>query len=187
MEQVKTFLQNRPYFFGGANPEQLMDNKYTRSKGFFPEEWLGYGETTNYFHHGGGLNMRGYAGYWVVENANLLYKGNSGVAVNVELEFDNFFKFKPKPLKKIFKLDTYLFGDAGTMVYQKLSDAKWKFGNIRMDAGIGVALTIKKFWLLETVKPLTIRFDMPLILSHIPFLDSQWVDFRWVVGVNRAF
>jgi len=58
---------------------------------------------------------------------------------------------------------------------------------IRMDAGIGVALTIKKFWVLEEIKPLTIRFDMPLLLSHIPNPETDFFQFRWVLGVNRAF
>ena len=46
-------------FFAGGNPEELMENKYTRSVGFFPAEWGGYGNTTNHFHHGGGMNIRG--------------------------------------------------------------------------------------------------------------------------------
>src|SRR5690606_5613311 len=54
-------------FAGGANPEELMENKYTRSVGFVPdnEDWRGISryEPTR-FHHGGGLNLRGYSGYF---------------------------------------------------------------------------------------------------------------------------
>jgi hypothetical protein len=37
------------------------------------------------------------------------------------------------------------------------------------------------------VKPLTIRFDMPLFLSRTPALEPDYVKFRWVLGINRAF
>jgi hypothetical protein len=60
------------------------------------------------------------------------------------------------------------------------------FSNLRMDAGAGLALTIKKFGPLETVKPFTLRFDVPFYLSHAPFGEEN-VQFRFVVGVSRAF
>ena len=98
---TRTFLQfgtgsiasESALYLAGANPEELMDNKYTRSVGFFPVDWAGYSLTTNNFHAGGGLNLRGYAGYLVAhENNNgeiiSVYKGNTGAALNVELEFD---------------------------------------------------------------------------------------------------
>ena len=54
-------------YLAGANPETLMDNKLTRAQGFIPNDWIGYGESTNKFHMGGGLNLRGYAGYLAPE------------------------------------------------------------------------------------------------------------------------
>jgi aminopeptidase N len=48
-------------FFAGANPEEMMENKFVRSKAFVPNEWLGYGAAINHFQQGGGLNLRGYA------------------------------------------------------------------------------------------------------------------------------
>jgi hypothetical protein len=50
-------------FAAGSNPEDLMDNKYTRSNGFIPPSWGEYGAMTNHFTAGGGLNLRGYSGY----------------------------------------------------------------------------------------------------------------------------
>ncbi|HET6225623.1 MAG TPA: M1 family metallopeptidase, partial [Bacteroidia bacterium] len=50
-------------FLAGANPEEMMDNKYTRSQGFFDPYWAKIGIQTNYFQYGGGLNLRGYSGY----------------------------------------------------------------------------------------------------------------------------
>jgi hypothetical protein len=36
-------------------------------------------------------------------------------------------------------------------------------------------------------KPLTIRFDMPLLLTRTPDVSPDYVQFRWLLGVGRAF
>jgi hypothetical protein len=67
---------------------------------------MGYGTDYNHFQMGGGLNLRGYAGYLApIEDKNgkvvIAYQGTSGAAINAELEFDQFFKFfKPKPRQR---------------------------------------------------------------------------------------
>ena len=73
-----------------------MENKFTRSEGFIPNQWLGYGSSTNHFQMGGGLNLRGYAGYYAPEindegNYVLSYNGTSGASISAELEFQNIF------------------------------------------------------------------------------------------------
>ena len=186
-------------YLAGANPEDLMENKFTRSQGFFPEEWMGYGADVNYFQMGGGLNLRGYAGYLVPEedengSVHFVYRGNSGASFNSELEFDQLFKFIHitdqngiiKWVKNTFKLNTYLFGDIGVINYNS-SYEDLKLADFRADAGVGAALTIKKWGPLQTVHLLTIRFDMPLFLNRIPAVESDYIKFRWVVGVSRAF
>lgn len=191
-------------FIAGANPEQLMENKFTRSRGIFPSDWAEYGATTNHFHYGGGLNLRGYAGYVAPELADngdllLLYKGLSGVAFNAELEFQNLFRNSLKFMRKskaidkmfrsigsIFELQTYLFSDVG-MINSNLPGEKLSLTDLRADAGVGAAFTIKRFPPLQMVKPLTIRFDMPFFLNRIPAVDQDYFQFRWVIGVNRAF
>jgi hypothetical protein len=57
----------------------------------------------------------------------------------------------------------------------------------RADAGIGAALTIKKWGPLVDIKPLTIRFDMPLVLSALPAGEGEYTAFRYVVGIGRSF
>jgi aminopeptidase N len=57
----------------------------------------------------------------------------------------------------------------------------------RADAGIGTSITIKKWGLLEKVKPLTIRLDMPIYLSHAPALVTNNFQFNWLLGIARAF
>ncbi|HKR03576.1 MAG TPA: M1 family metallopeptidase [Bacteroidia bacterium] len=177
-------------FLAGANPEELMEDKFTRSQGFVPDDWLGYSTKTNHFQQGGGLNLRGYAGYVVAEEINnevrLIYKGSTGAAINLELDFEKFLDIKPKFTKSWLKFDTYLFADAG-MINENIPQENLKFGALRADAGIGTALTIKKFGPLEMVNPFTIRFDMPLILNRPPFEEKDYFKFRYVVGVSRSF
>lgn len=178
-------------FAAGANPEELMDNKYTRSIGFFPTSWAGYGASINHFQAGGGLNLRGYAGYLMPEldkngNIRYTYRGTSGAAINAELEFQELVKIKPRFLKNTFKLSTYLFGDAG-VINNNLPGENLSFAALRADAGVGAALTIQHWGPLQMVKPLTIRFDVPLFLNKIPAVELDHVAFRWILGISRSF
>ena len=143
------FPNESQLYLAGANPEELMDNKFTRSQGFFPMDWMGYGANTNYFQAGGGLNLRGYAGYLAPEgmpdgNIRFTYKGTSGAAFNAELEFDQLFKRKRYAkfvtqrywlykmsyrIKTTFKLNMYLFGDIGVINYNQYFYEDLKFGD----------------------------------------------------------
>jgi hypothetical protein len=180
-------------FLAGANPEELMENKYTRSQGFFDPYWAKIGMQTNYFQQGGGLNLRGYAGYVAPQetsNGDIVYtyKGQTGGALNAELEFSNLFKIKrPAWLTNTLKVVTYAFGDAGLINYNKPTEEIIKMSDVRIDAGLGIAVTIKKFGVLQTVNPLTIRFDFPLFLNKLPPTDKGYFQYRFVVGVNRTF
>ncbi len=191
-------------YLAGANPEEMMENKFTRSVGFVPTDWLGYGATTNHFQYGGGLNLRGYAGYLAPRLMNDgterdLYKGSSGASVTGELEFQKLFagglKFMRKApsinklftrINSAFSIQTYLFGDAG-MINYSISGETPAFDDIRADAGIGAAITIKRWGWFQNVSPLTLRFDMPLFLNATPAADPGYFKFRWVVGVSRCF
>ncbi len=177
-------------FLAGANPEELMDNKFTRSRGFIDNSWLDYGATTNHFQQGGGLNLRGYAGYLapatVKGETRFTYKGNSGASISAELEFDRFFKFRPKFFRTWLKLDTYVFGDAG-FINTNYTTERFSLSPLRADAGLGTALTIKKWGPLQNARPLTIRFDMPFWLNTPPYENPDYVKMRWIVGINRTF
>ncbi len=178
-------------FFAQANPEEMMDNVFTRSKGFFPNGWVGeFRDDVNHFHHGGGLNVRGYAGYLIVEEKEgqtyAAYKGSSGASVSLELDLDGIVKWQPKKLSDYIHLDLYLFGDGGFIVYDA-GTAGNTFSKFRTDAGAGAALTIKKWGLFDKLKPLTIRFDVPFFLSNTPSVSPDNFQFRFLVGVGRAF
>lgn len=181
-------------YAAGANPEQLMDNKYTRSVAFFPTAWNGYGADVNHFQAGGGLNLRGYAGYLLPQvdwygGVRNTYKGTTGYAENVEIEFQELFrgiKRKMPKVSSIIGLQTYLFGDIGAINFN-LQTEGLAMSEFRADAGVGAALTIKRFPPLQMVKPLTIRFDVPLFLNSTPYNNSDYIQMRFVVGINRAF
>lgn len=195
---------NLPYesmlWLAGANPEELMNNKYTRSGGFVPDDWQGYSSVmTNHFQQGGGLNLRGYAGYMVADQRDgqvlIGYKGRSGAALNLEIDFEKYLAIYPKFTRKWLHLDLYAFADAGVIelseyptvatYYNAVPTNYWS--DVRIDAGLGTALTIKKWWKFETAKPLTIRFDVPAYISHTPNPETDNFKFRYVLGINRAF
>lgn len=194
---------NIPYesalWLAGADPEELMENKYTRSIGLMPTDWRDISRyETNHFQQGGGLNLRGYAGYFVADERNgvnmIGYKGRSGIAGNIELDFDEYIKLKPKFIKDYLHIDAYLFADAGMI---ELSNANlstyWEttpttmWSDLRVDAGLGLAFTIKKWGPFDKAKPLTLRFDMPFFLNRPPYANPQYANFRYVVGINRTF
>lgn len=197
---TRTFLQygtgsnwasESSLYLAGANPEELMENKYTRSQGFFDPSWAGFGTGTNYFQSGGGLNLRGYAGYLAPQkdkDGNIIYtyKGTTGAALNVEVELDKLLKLNRSFIRNTFKLTPYLFGDAGTINYNNAVQ-DLLLSDLRVDAGIGFTLGIMKWGPLQTAKPLIIRFDVPLFLNRAPATDDGFVQFRWVIGINRAF
>ena len=181
---------NVPYesalYLAGANPEHLVENKFTRARGFVPDQWLGYSYEINHFHEGGGLNLRGYAGYLAPDIVNSTYffntYGKGGGSWNVEIDFDKYIKFSPKRLAKYLKLDTYLFADAGILASKARKNQT--LGALRVDAGIGSSLTIK-FPPLD-IHPLVVRIDVPAFLNSPPNNSDYW-KFRYVVGINRAF
>lgn len=177
-------------YLGGANPEEMMDNKYMRSAGIFPTAWAEFREVGNHLHYGGGLNLRGYAGYLAPENVEdgvvFAYAGNSGAAINAELEFDEIFGLKPWWTKNWLDIDLYMFADLG-FISTNSAGGNFSFAAPRADAGLGASITIKEWGVLEKVKPLTIRFDMPFFLNRTPALDPNPWEFRWVIGVRRVF
>jgi len=199
---VRGFAQyatgNAPYetalYAAGASPEDLLNYNLTSATGAVPESWAGYGASENHFQQGGGLNLRGYAGYLLPEidsKGELVYayNGSSGAAINAELDFNHLVHFNPKFLHNDFALSTYLFGDMGVINLTPIvpENQFLEFSSLRADAGVGVALTIQRWGPLQLIKPLTIRFDMPLFLNEPAATDKNFVQWRWVIGIGRCF
>ncbi|GIV40859.1 MAG: hypothetical protein KatS3mg034_0169 [Vicingaceae bacterium] len=174
-------------YLAGANPEEMMENKFFRSRMITPVDFTQYGSTTGHFQAGGGLNLRGYNNYVAPENKGdtivLTYRGKSGASFSTELEFDKLIPLKFKKLSGWMDIDMYLFYDAGFI------NDQWKFDNNflpRMDAGPGMTLTIKKWWQFEKPSPLTIRADFPLFLNRPP-AGEDYFAFRWLISINKSF
>jgi len=196
---------NLPYesalFAAGANPEQMMEDKYTRSVGFVPDEWGGNISRyeTGHFQQGGGLNLRGYAGYFMADERSgqvlIAYKGRSGASANAELDFSNYIRLRPKFTRNWLSANIYAFADAGIMELSRYDNVNqyWNatptnmMSDLRVDAGIGTAVTVRKWGMFDKAKPLTLRFDMPLFLNRPPYANPQYFNFRYVVGVSRCF
>ena len=188
-------------YLQGANPEELMENKFTRSQGIVPLSMGGY--TTDNFsnlHAGGGMNLRGYTGYYAIDQNNqnevfINYKGRSGAAINLELEFDRWINFRPKYIRDYLHLDMYIFSDAGIISRSPLDvtnipslNPLSESSKLRADAGLGAALTIKKFGFFDKIPPFVIRVDLPWWISSSPYSRPDNIDFsRWIIGVSRAF
>ncbi len=176
-------------YFAGASPEEYQEVSWVRAQGFLPAGYVNYGINTGHFQLPGGLNARGYAGYRMIQNGpgNVpypIYKGQSGIAINAELEFNKLVNWKPG-ISRNLGLVTYLFGDAGIIDYRDLT-GKLHWSDPRFDAGAGLALTIKRIWHFEEWKPMTLRLDVPFFLSNTPFSDPAFWQFRWLIGINRA-
>jgi len=182
-------LESQLYLAGG-NPEEMIDNPFTRARGIVPSKYVGYDKTINHFQYPGGLNLRGYAGYLAPEevsiNGNKVpywgYTGRSGASWNLEADFDNYIKWKPRHVLKNLHLDTYIFSDMGFLQSRILGATA--FGKFRMDAGIGTVLTLKFGYF--KIKPLVIRLDMPFFLNHPPAGQAYFAG-RYVFGIKRAF
>ncbi len=186
-------------FAAGANPEQMMDNKFSRSVGFVSNQGAISTYDVNHFQMSGGLNLRGYAGYFMPDNSNgqqlIGYKTRSGASANVEVDVENYIPIHPRLTKNWLHANLYGFFDAGVMELAYTSPfSNYSFiqptnnwSSLHVDAGVGMAFTIKNFGVFEKAKPLTIRFDIPLFLNRPQYNNPVYSTFRYVVGINRAF
>jgi len=167
-------------YAAGANPEQMMENKYTSSAGIISRDIMNISASTNHFQLGGGLNLRGYAGYYLPEgelsNQEYTYNAKSGASCSFEIDFEDYL-----PFRNTFNLRTYLFSDLGVLL---LEDGE-NFGTLRADAGLGLGFNL--FNHIDNIKPLSIRIDMPWYLNSAPYGEEN-IDFnRFLIGINRSF
>lgn len=172
-------------YAAGANPEDMMNNKYTRSMGLIPLDWTSYGNTTNTFQYGGGLNLRGYAGYFMTtdeSNGDVNnYKGTSGISFNSEIEYTDLI-----PYLNYFGINSYVFMDAGAINDNQTED-NLSFSSLYMDAGMGFTLDISRIWGNKIkAEPLVIRIDLPLLLNKPP-ANQDYFKMRCIVSLNRSF
>ena len=177
-------------YLAGGSPEEMMDDDFYRARGFFPNAFFDndQGRKTYAFHYGGGLNLRGYSGYYAeYEDKTPAWYANNGAALSLELDFDRFVPFSPKKLRNYLSVDSYLFFDAGVLGRSLIRTGldEPDFSAFRMDAGAGFALNIKDPWFFKD-KPLTIRADFPIWLSRPP-AEENFFQFRYLIAIGRCF
>ncbi|MBS1628518.1 MAG: M1 family metallopeptidase [Bacteroidetes bacterium] len=196
---------NLPYesllFTAGANQEALMEDKYTRSRGVVPNDanWQGYNRyEPTHFQQGGGLNLRGYSGYFMPDRRHaeelIGYKARSGAALNAELDLDGMIPFTPRFSRNWLHVDAYLFADAGVYELSRYLPGDFsiiaptdRWSDLHLDAGPGLAFTIKRFGPFAQAHPLTLRVDVPLFLNRPAYNNPQYFALRYVLGINRTF
>jgi hypothetical protein len=180
--------QNTPFFssmsLGGANNEQMLESKYSRSRGIIPDDWANLSNNSGQFHMSGNLNLRGYSNYLATNNdasdTFYIFNGKNGTSLNLEWDFTQVFNIKMSKLSKYVKVNTYLFSDAGMLWNDKGNSG------VRADAGLGT------LWNLQLPKrtkaePLQVRVDFPFFLNRIPVGEENYLAFRWQIGLQKAF
>lgn len=86
----------------------------------------------------------------------------------------------------------YLFADGGFMGIQ--SPKRTDYSGLLADAGLGMVFSLKNWNKLSSSKkpwfngasPLNIRIDLPFFVNAVPESERHF-QFRWVLGINRAF
>ncbi len=177
-------------FLSGSSPEEMLNSANSKLIGIIPEKYLENSYSYNNFHSSGGLNLRGYTGYFSPEFnyqgkiISLNNSGISGASINTEISFSSFM------LRRILgnKINTYFFADAGTITNENISKSNYKdiFIDLRADAGIGFTYSFSNFGSLEKIKPIVLRLDLPLFLNRPPGTDDDFVKFRWLFGINTV-
>jgi len=92
----------------------------------------------------------------------------------------------PKFMKNSVKIQPYIFGDAGIINTNPAGTAN-VMSDLMVDAGVGTTLSIVRWGNLYNIKPLTIRFDVPFFINRLPYAENDYFQFRWMLGINKAF
>ena len=181
---------------GGANGEEMLENKFIRSVSAFPDLFIEGNDVFNsqnfsHLHYGGGINLKGYSfrnGVRSGSDVYYIYNQNSGFSINTQLNLEQLSPLKFRKLSRIIGLNVYLFGDVGSLSNFDLPSFSIKKAPILADAGLGTAVTWKKGIKYLGLGPMTFRFDMPFYLSHPAINETEeQFQFRWLVGVEQAF
>ncbi len=174
-------------FLGGANTEEMMDNKYYRSRSTFGG--IAISDAPSKYQMGGGLNLRAYSGYQLyIQTPNGVMNalnGNYGFSGSFELDLDGLISYSPRLLKQLLHVDFYPFFDIGAIGQKYIGRAN-KFSGMIADGGLGVDFVIKRFFKVDDVHPLTFRFDFPFFMSHPP-AGQGMLDWRYIIAVSRTF
>ncbi len=179
------------YLYGGS-PEEMYQNPFYRSRGFFPYAWsVSPNFKTGHAHFGGGLGLRGYTGTQgaLMDGGTTEWYGSAGFATNIELDFGGLLSlWRNSQIAEILKYRTYLFYDSG-ILGKNIPDndriiEKTRWGILHHDAGIGMSLDIgnEKFG----IKNISVRTDFPIWVS-LPSGGQKPLAFRWIIAISKPF
>ncbi|MDW8393739.1 MAG: M1 family metallopeptidase [Chitinophagales bacterium] len=179
-------------YLGGAAPESLMDNRFLRSRGWFPPDWYAPdGDPTIRLHAGGGLNVRAFSWLYAFNESpeSMLPAATSGYALNAEWDVSGWFRMRPSFTRQWLSAELYLFVDGGQlaeMVSEEAAPLRMNFSSFYADAGPGIALTIRRWLMWDKLQPLTLRADFP-VAAWPAIGEGAPIAFRCVVGIGRSF
>lgn len=174
----------------------MMENKYTRSAGFTPYDWSGYGPEVNHFQMGGGLGLRGYAGYVAPEvtgNGDLMltYRGNSGAALNAELDVDGLLRIRPRATRDWLHIDELSLRRSRQHGLSRDHRSRYDQAPARSTpSGCGCGPGAHHQEILATGGHRSAHHPFRRtcsILSNLPYGETEHFAFRYVIGINRSF
>ncbi len=150
----------------GASIEDMYNYKFTRASGTLPTDVM------DYFHLGGGLNMRGFSDMMTVDGTYLT--AISGSSANIELDFTRVFK-PHRTYRKRFYFNTYAFTDVG--VYHNGT-----FSEQMTDMGLGFSATWRHKFL--RINPITLRIEYPMVVRYG---DTDVSNQQMIIGLGKVF
>jgi hypothetical protein len=163
-----------------SSARSWMESGLTRARGTIPPSWMQIGN----IQVTGGANLRGYLDQDIqlLNNGDLpLYTSLS--SVNLELNYpnpiDNGLKNIPV-VGGLVDLRSYVFWDSGS----SLGLTSIEENNLLSDAGLGFLLSIDIPDYLGKSRGITLRYDLPLWLSH-PGAENPF-EFRQVFGIGAT-
>jgi aminopeptidase N len=165
-------------YAAGANPEQLLGNRFTESAIFSPLFFITEDSEWNRLHMAGGLNIRGFApqSFGSLQRS---FIGRHGISTNWEWDFSKLIAIRSRKLKQYIKISSYLFADGG-LLYSRRNQAEWL-----ADAGVGAYAEINLGGENRTYKPLVLRVDVP-VWANRP-LEGRYVNLnRFIFGIGRS-
>lgn len=164
-----------------------MNSGKTRARGTIPTPWM----TSGMIQVAGGANLRGYTNYDIelLNNDGVAPLYTSALAFNMELDYPNPVDEGLEKLPVVGGLldfRSYLFFDTGTFYNANdfLADTQPE-GRWLADAGPGFALMLRIPDSLGKVRGFTLRYEIPLWLSHPQEGVSNWA-YRSVIGIGAV-
>jgi len=169
------------FYFSGASPRELFENKFYRSRGTLPDvAWQRKKNGNRHLYYDGGGSVAGYY------DANIFSRRLMAYGLDL-----NFFNPARWALKKtifvITEFDPYLFSEGG-WAWNSNNELKGGLKELYlMDAGFGAKYFLKfvpSWW-----GAYVLRFDFPIWINrpHRIGPNEKSLSLRWLMGLDHDF